>query len=102
MPSKLNAEPTSPGANVAPLSSVPLLVPTMSLASPSPGHQAASPGGGEMQSADHARNVAGRKARPAIAHHQALMKRRGELTDLAGWDVPMERTDETILIVTFR
>src|SRR5258707_7487508 len=39
LPSKLNACPTSPGAKVAPPSSVPELPPTRSLAVPSPGHQ---------------------------------------------------------------
>src|SRR5207237_10840943 len=39
MPSKLNACPTSPGANVAPPCSVPGLLSQISLALPSPGHQ---------------------------------------------------------------
>src|ERR1035437_3058201 len=46
---KLNADPTSPGANVAPLSSAPLFVPAMSPASPSPGHQPTRPEGGGIQ-----------------------------------------------------
>src|SRR5437867_3158593 len=45
-PSELKAWPTSPGANVAPLRSVPLCPPTTSLAFPSPGHQATRPAGG--------------------------------------------------------
>src|ERR1039458_8683268 len=45
-PSKLNAIPTSPVTKVTPPTSAPLLVPRMSLALPSPDHQATSPLGG--------------------------------------------------------
>src|SRR5437870_2229788 len=48
-PSKLNACPTMPLANVAPFWSVPLLPSCMSLALPSPGHQLTSPAGGGVQ-----------------------------------------------------
>src|ERR1035437_3032491 len=48
-PSKLKAWPTSPAANVAPPRSVPLFVPTRSLALPSPGHQPTRPEGGGVQ-----------------------------------------------------
>src|SRR3989442_724779 len=46
MPSRLNACPTNPGANPAPLRSVPVLLPTASPASPLARHQAAIPAGG--------------------------------------------------------
>src|ERR1039458_5000838 len=49
VPSKLNACPASPLANDAPPDRVPLLVPAMSLALPSPGHQPTSPAGGVAQ-----------------------------------------------------
>src|SRR5947199_271141 len=48
-PSKLNACPTMPLANVAPFWSVPLLPSCISLALPSPGHQLTSPAGGGVQ-----------------------------------------------------
>src|ERR1017187_4155137 len=48
LPLKLNACPTSPFVNVTPPTKVPLLVPCMSLALPSPGHQATMPVGGGM------------------------------------------------------
>src|SRR5439155_11124742 len=48
-PSKLNACPTMPLANVAPFWSVPLLPSCMSLALLSPGHQLTSPAGGGVQ-----------------------------------------------------
>src|SRR5437016_723911 len=48
-PSKLNACPTMPLANVAPFWSVPLLPSAISLALPSPGHQLTSPAGGGVQ-----------------------------------------------------
>src|SRR5580658_5066297 len=48
-PSKLNASPTSPGAKVTPPTSVPLWPSTISFALPSPGHQAAIPGGVAVQ-----------------------------------------------------
>src|SRR5205823_1832692 len=47
-PSKLNACPTFPAAKVAPLTSVPLWPPLMSLALPSPGHQDTIFGGGTV------------------------------------------------------
>src|SRR6266571_7710891 len=46
MPSRLNACPTKPGANPAPLRSVPVLLPTASPASPLARHQATIPAGG--------------------------------------------------------
>src|SRR5207247_718306 len=49
MPSKLKAWSTIPGAKVAPLCNVPLLLPTISLGLPSPGHQLTMSGGGGMQ-----------------------------------------------------
>src|SRR6266568_6142726 len=45
-PSKLNACPTNPGANVALPSSTPLLLPTASVPFPSPFHQPTKPEGG--------------------------------------------------------
>src|SRR5260370_22496732 len=48
-PSKLNAWPTSPAAKVAPLVSVPLLPPMMSVALPSAGHHPTSPDGADTQ-----------------------------------------------------
>src|SRR6266404_2064719 len=44
VPLKLNACPTSPGANVVPPCSTPLLLPTLSFALPSPFHQLTRPG----------------------------------------------------------
>src|ERR1035437_6588073 len=101
-PLKLNAWPTSPAANATPPSKTPLLVPVMSCALPSPGHQATKPDGEGTQSAANARNVTGKKIRPAITHHQARMNRSGGLTDFAGREGPSERTDETIFIGTFQ
>src|SRR5579864_3039095 len=46
VPSKLKAVPTSPGTNVIPEVAEPLSVPTKSVASPSPGHQATMSAGG--------------------------------------------------------
>src|SRR5437867_12934159 len=45
-PSKLNACPTMPAANVAPPSTVPSLPSCTTLFLPSPGHQLTTPGGG--------------------------------------------------------
>src|SRR5207245_7829543 len=46
MPSRLNACPTKPGANAAPLTSVPVLLPAASPASPLARHQPTIPAGG--------------------------------------------------------
>src|SRR5688500_12313611 len=55
-PSKLNACPTLPDANVAPFCSVPSLVPLMSCPLPSPGHQLTNPAGAStLPDADAAR-----------------------------------------------
>src|SRR5205823_1461837 len=58
-PSKLNAWPTIPAANVAPFTNVPLLLPIISLALPSPGHHPTMPVGGVTQSAS-------RRGRPTV------------------------------------
>src|SRR5213083_594162 len=49
MPLNENACATTPGANKTPLTRLPLLLPTMSFALPSPGHQLTSPDGGLQQ-----------------------------------------------------
>src|SRR6266853_3383820 len=49
VPSKLKAWPTLPVINVVPLNSVPLLLSTVSLALPSPGHQLTKPEGAATQ-----------------------------------------------------
>src|ERR1035438_7705324 len=102
MPLKLKACPTSPLVKVTPPAKVPLLVPMMSLALPSPGHQLTMPAGGGTQSADHARNAAGKRASPAITHQQVLIKGRSGLTAFAEREGPNKRNDGAVFIVTFR
>src|ERR1039458_5624415 len=59
-PLRLNACPTTPPVKVTPPGKVPLLLPAMSLALPSPDHQLISPEGGGVQlvgSADAVRAI---------------------------------------------
>src|ERR1035441_6853068 len=101
-PPKLNACPTSPFVNVTPPPRVPLFPPARSNASPSPGHQATSPAGGEMQSADHARNAGSRQKSPTAAHPKARMTMPSRLPEHMRRERRNGRTKETIFIMTFQ
>ncbi len=89
-------------AKLAPPDRVPLFVPAMSTALPSPGHQPTSPAGGVTQSADHASNAESRQKSPTAAHPEARMTKLGGLLDHTRGERPNGRTKATHFIMAFQ